>query len=159
MARIRAGTRRTTRPTALAAGRHDQCRFLLEIHAELLLEEFAGFRKGVAEVLRILLPPHPEVREVMEEEAEDLLAVTRIGARVEDVLVPEGIDRLCGDDRLLRETDVQLEELLVQHLSHIDFRFRPAHAFFRIHELSLDHGEVELVDRDKRAVDLPLPDT
>jgi hypothetical protein len=53
---------------------------------------------GIVQSLGVVLAAHPEVREVVEVAAEDVVAVLVVGPGVEDVLVPDLVDKFAGDD-------------------------------------------------------------
>jgi|GEM_PF-3995074 len=81
----------------------------------------------------------------MEVEAEDLLAVRVVLARVEDVRVPEGVDLLRRNDRLIAR-DGEEEEALVVPLDAHRFLFGPVVPLSRMYELEADPAEVEAVE-------------
>lgn len=90
----------------------------------------------------VVLVAHPEVREVVEEEAEDGLAVLLVLEGVQDVRVPELVELPRGDDDHARVEGVQQQEAAIHHLELFDRLL--VHAF-RL-ELRHDRLEVQTVD-------------
>jgi len=102
---------------------------------------------GCAQVGGVRLAAHAEVREVVQEVAEHVLAVLRVFLRVEDVAVPELVHVLGRRDGFLGELDQHGEEPLIGELHAVDVLARPTLTFFGIHQLELDRVEVERPDR------------
>ncbi len=65
---------------------------------------------GYGEIGTILRPTHAKVRKMMEEEPEDLLAIRPILLRVQDVVVPELVDRAGRYDSEFRIGPCQCEK-------------------------------------------------
>lgn len=122
-------------PAVLAGGRP-------EGFAERFQVEGLGAAERVLEVLSVLLPAHAEVRVVVEVAAEGLVAVSHVGAGVEDVLVPEEIDGISRDHALAVALH-QGEPALILKLGFVGLLGRPALAFVLVAQLHLDHLEVE----------------
>jgi hypothetical protein len=68
---------------------------------------------GIIQRLGIVFSPHPEVGEVVEELAEDRLAVLAICGRIEDVAVPHLVDQPTRDDHRPGSDELEGEELPV----------------------------------------------
>lgn len=105
----------STRPTRSAQaigviGREREQRVRV---AELGFHEIDGVRKSTLKIGRILRTTHSEVREMVQEVAEGVLAVRGVLLRIEDVGVPELIDLLDGDDGSVGILDVQDEETAI----------------------------------------------
>jgi len=83
---------------------------------------------------------------MVDEEAEDPLAILGVLLGIEDVLMPELIDRLAGYDRTVRVPEFEDEKLLVAPLGFIGLFERPSSAFFPVHDLDLDGIEIEGLD-------------
>ncbi len=121
-------------------------RVTLVLLAEETVVEDAGLREGLFEQPEILFSSHPEVGEVVEELSEDPHAVAGVGPGVQDMLVPEGV-HVAGRYHLVTHIDGgHVEVALVAHLDRVDLLLRPVLALRWIHELALDHGQVEAVD-------------
>ncbi len=92
------------------------------------------------EVGTILSPAEAKVREVVQEAPEEGFAVALVGLRVEDVRVPEEIDRARGTDLPVGVPKVQGQKAPVQGLRLVA-QLR-GHALL-LDELVLQEGEVE----------------
>jgi hypothetical protein len=102
----------------------------------------------------ILRATGPQVGEVVEHEAEDVGAVLDVLGRVEDVSVPDRIELLGGNDRLIRVYRRQLEESAV--LGDEAICFVDGHASLtevRVDELVRDGLEVEHIDHAELVLD------
>jgi len=97
------------------------------------------------EIPAVLLATHAEIRKVVQEVAEDLVAILGILPGVQDVRMPELVDQLGGDDYPDAESR-QLEKLPVLRLDDIGETARPPDTLVRIHQLALDGIEVEGLD-------------
>lgn len=110
-------------------------------------EEAAGLGALLAPHNLVLGTTQPQVGEVVEEEAEDGVAVLGVLARVEDVRVPHRVDVLGRDDRVVRVQHDQLEELTVQRDAPVRLLDGEAGLTrLRVDQLVRDRLEVELVD-------------
>lgn len=136
----------TVAGTASAAGitarRHGSRR---KLYTEVLLEELVRFARLLTPACFVLFATQPEVREVVQEEAEDLVAVLGVLGRVEDVGVPHRVDVLGGDDGLVRVHQVEDQEPAVER--------DPAICFLQGHPLLARLGRRQLVG-DRLEVDL-----
>lgn len=102
--------------------------------------------EGGAQIGMIFFPTHSEVREVMEEEAENGLAVLSILGCVEDVLMPEEIDLAVGNDISIGIDPLQDEKIFVLPLYFVAELRTPTVPLLSILEFKLDHREVKGVD-------------
>ncbi len=114
--------------------------------AEFREEQIGRLAEGIAQGLRIFRPSHPEVREVMEVCAEHLVAVGEVLVRVEDVVVPEGVDGLRRHNRIGGVLEVEGQEPLVPNLDGIHLLESPTFTLFGLHQLDLDGAEIEALD-------------
>ncbi len=96
-------------------------------------------------VVDVALAANSEVREVIEEEAEDRLAIIAILDGIEHVGVPHLVDFACWHERTTVGAG-QEEESLVENFDLVDFLARPTLAFGRMHEFEFDALEVEGCD-------------
>lgn len=126
--------------------------------SERLLVELTGRPEGPFEILRILWPSQAEVREVVKELVEDLLAVLGVGLGVQDVVVPHRVHIRRWHDVDLGNRCVEQQESLVADTDVVDLVAVPPHALFLVHQLHLDHREVELLDGLFRAVAGDMPE-
>ena len=121
--------------------------------AELDQKQVGCLVESVAERLRIVDTAHAEVREMVEIRAEHLVAVGEVLLRVEDVIVPERVDRLRWHDRVGRILEVEAQEALVPDLNGVHLLAGPSFALFGLHQLNLDGSEVKEFDRSESGVE------
>lgn len=116
---------------------------VLAVFTELLDVELVRHIKGVVTSLRIIV--HPEVRVVMQEETHDVFAVLPVGVRVEDVLMPEEVDRGVRDMPCrIRVLDDDRQVPPIPLLGFECLLFRPTTTLrFGLHELPPDVREIE----------------
>ena len=102
----------------------------------------------------VLRATGPQVGEVVEHEAEDVGAVLDVLGRVKDVSVPDRIELLGGNDRLIWVNRRQFEKAAV--LGDEAIRLIDGHAGLteiRVYELVRDGLEVERIDHTELALD------
>jgi hypothetical protein len=107
--------------------------------------------EGCLEIGAIFRAPHPKIGEVVQVLAEEVLAVLSVGSGVEDVGVPEFVDRTRGTDLLARVADVEREELAVEILDLVTVLVNPAALF---DQLAPEHREItggDLLESDAHA--------
>jgi hypothetical protein len=95
----------------------------------------------------IVFATQSAIRRMVQEIAEDLLAIGCILHRVKDVVVPEDID---GEQRrrlFIWKPLHQVQEAAVFKLHRIYLFQRPAFAGFLVHQFDLDRVEVQFGDR------------
>lgn len=122
-------------------------RLVDDVITEVLDEQLTGLRELVLQQLEVLGATLAQVREVVQEEAEDGLAVLLVLHRVQDVGVPRLVDLLRRHDRTLGVHHAQLQELAVE----TDDLVGLLHGHGRLsrlgmNELEGDRLEVELID-------------
>ena len=106
-----------------------------------------------------LRPSHPEVRKVIEEAAENRIAVCAIGDRVEDASVPDVVNEMARNDVCIGIDEMERQESSVFLLRKRRLIFGEAFAFLRVLELHPNvpqvepTGEVVESDRAVREVD------
>jgi hypothetical protein len=88
----------------------------------------------------------------MQEVAEGLFAVDGVFHRVEDVVVPEGVDVDQRRNHLVRVHPHQAQEAPVLFFDSIGFRAVPAFAGLDVHQLFLDRVKVQVHYRCKQIV-------
>lgn len=108
--------------------------------------ELTGLPESALQVSRVLGSPHPEVGEVVEKEAESLLAVLCVLPGIQDVLMPHRVHFFARDDGL-RMRNGEDEEVLVLQLHLTALLRRPALALFGVHQLELDGVKIKGEDR------------
>lgn len=119
----------------------------VHVLTEVKLVEITGDLALRPQLRLVLGPTSPQVGEVVEDEAEDVVAVLDVLGRVEDVRVPDRIELLGRDDRLVRVHRRQLEEAAVLDDEAVSlFDGHPRNAQVRVDELVRDGLEVELID-------------
>lgn len=116
--------------------------------AEVLLEKILGLFVGILEILGVLGVPQPEIGEVMNVLAEDVLAVLVILAGIQDVPVPKFINEDTGHDRGVGVKEDKLQKPLVPKFAEIGLLLCPTFAFLlhRKTKLHLDHFQVKVVN-------------
>jgi hypothetical protein len=77
-------------------------------------------RAAASNPLSVLLAPHPEVREVVDELTEDHVTVGPVRRGVEDVPVPHLVDDLARHDVGVRVEQVEGEERAVLALQQVE---------------------------------------
>jgi len=83
---------------------------------------------------------------VVKELTEDLLTVFGVRLSVEDVVVPHRVDVRCWDDVRVEDRGVEEQEATVAGLDVVDLVLVPTLTLFLVHQLHLDHREVERCD-------------
>lgn len=84
---------------------------------------------------------------MMEESTKDLLAILGIFLGVEDMLMPEFVDRPRRNDVPLRIEEIEKEEVFVLDFHFLCLLARPALAILRVTELESHTFEIKLIDR------------
>ena len=109
-----------------------------------------GLAKRLLKSSFVVGTAHPKIREVMQIPAEDEFAVSGVGARIEDMGVPEGIDRPGGTDLLVGIARVQRQKLTIERFDVLAKLRRPAAL---VNQLPLEHREIKLTDAVERATE------
>lgn len=116
------------------------CEIVLAEGAEI--DGFCRFEARV-ELRGVGFSTHPEIREMVNEFAEDAFAVIGVGLGVQDVLVPEGVDVLRRNDAPVPIDEHHAQEAAVAGFRVVDVFLLPARPFIGVHELKLDHRKVD----------------
>lgn len=127
---------------------------VVHVLTEVKLVQVASDLALGAQLRFVLRTTRPQVGEVVEHEAEDVGAVLDVLGRVEDVGVPDRVELLGGDDRLVRVHRRQLEEAAV--LGDETVRLVDGHADLPevgVDQLVRDGLEIELIDHAKLVLD------
>lgn len=112
-----------------------------DVEAELLEVQIGSRFAGRVETNLVFLAPHSEVGEVVEELAEELLAIFLVLVGVQDVVVPHRIDQGRRSEQRVRVRDRKRQEHPVGLFDLCDEVRAPAFTF-RARELETDGTEV-----------------
>lgn len=122
-------------------------RLIDDVLTEVRDEQLTGLSELPLQQLEVLGTALAQVREVVQREAEDGLAVLLVLERIQDVGVPHLVDVLRRHDATLGVHHAQLQELTVladQHVSFADGHDRLTR--LGVDELERNRLEIELVD-------------
>ena len=126
--------------SALRAGR----RLTAHAFAKETLVLHLGLLAGDLEASIVVGTPHPEIREMMKEVAEEHLAVVGVLYCVEDVVVPHLIDVAERNRRFRGFRTGEHEKVPIFLLDSVGMFLCPPKTLLRVHELELDRAEIEL---------------
>lgn len=113
--------------------------------AKGLLVNCAGLVECRLQVSGIVLTTHPEVGEVVDEEAEQILAILAVLSGIQDVGMPHLVGHGGGYDHLLTGDRQEQEASVVFH-QMLRLLQGPPFTLFFVHELDHDRLEIELPD-------------
>jgi hypothetical protein len=86
------------------------------INSEVPDEEVLALIEGRLQGRKIVWTTHSEIRKVMKEMTKEVIAISFVSARIQDVCVPEFIDRPSGTDFPIWIHDIESQETAIQIL-------------------------------------------
>ena len=109
------------------------------------VECFGVFKRAV-QIAFVFLTIHPKIGVVVQEVAEEVLAVPCIGTGVKDMLVPEEVNVFGGDGRPRRVDFDHHQEPAVAMFDVRSIGFVPTLPLFCVHDFAFDHGQIDLAN-------------